>query len=245
MGPLARAACALLSAAAFALWAPAQTWAQTVASVHVSLRPNRPAALAALRVTIRYEDPRSAVPSPLRRAVLRLPQALGMEVPQLRSCSSATLRARGPRGCPPQSRLATGQAVAEAHVGSQTLAERIALTAFLGPLVGWQPTFEIFAQGFTPFEQRVVIRGSVVPDSPPYGEDLDISIPPIATLPLEPDVSIATLSLTIGSRAGARWRDTNAVVVPAHCPPGGLPFAVQSSFTDGSHSTAVTSVPCP
>lgn len=219
--------------------------AQTHASIHASLRPDRPGAMAALRLTIHYEDSESAVPAQLRRAVLRLPEALGVEVPRLRSCSTATLRARGPSGCAPPSRIGSGSAIAETHAGSQTLRERVQLTAFLGPLVGLQPTFEIFAQGVTPFQQRVVLAGAVVPDSPPYGEDLAISIPPIATLPLEPAASIASLSLSIGSAQSPRSRGANGVVVPSNCPRGGLPFAVQSSFLDGSSSAAVATIPCP
>jgi hypothetical protein len=240
-----RAVLVLVAIAALVLPTPTAAFALATASMSVSLQPNRPRALAVLRLHVRYEDPQSDVPPPLRRAVLRLPQALGVEVPQLRSCSAATLRAHGPRGCPPQSRIGSGQALAEARAGSQTLSERVALSAFLGPPIGLGPTFEMFAQGLTPLEQRLVLSGTVVPDSPPYGEDLDLSIPPIATLTLEPDASIVALSLSIGSRVGGHRPRPNAVVVPALCPRGGLPFAVQSSFADGSSSTATASIPCP
>jgi hypothetical protein len=230
-------------ALAIASLAPARSAAQTSASLHVSLRPNRPGALAMLKITIRYDDPQAEVPAPLRHAVLRLPRSLEMEIPKLRSCSSATLRARGPRGCPAPSRLGSGRATIEVLAGSQALDEQVMLRTFLGPLQA-QPTFELFAQGFTPFERRVVIKGMAVPDSGPYGEDLVISVPPIATLPLEPDASIASLSLSLGSRPRPHSRLANAVVVPSHCPHGGLPFAVQSTFADGSSSIAVASVPC-
>jgi hypothetical protein len=70
---------------------------------------------------------------------------------------------------------------------------------FLGPLRNLQPTFDLLAQGYTPFDERMVLSGTVLPDEPPYGEDLVLSAPAIATLPLEPDASIASMSLTIGS----------------------------------------------
>lgn len=231
----------LIAALAIALLAPAPSRAETSANIHVSLQPNRPGALAVLKIAIRYDDPEAEVPAPLRHAVLRLPRSLEMEIPKLRNCSSATLRRRGPRGCPAPSRLGRGRATIEVLAGSQTLDEQVILTTFLGPLEA-QPTFELFAEGLTPFERRVVIEGTAVPDSGRYGEDLVISVPPIATLPLEPDASIASLSLSLGSRPRSRF--ANAVIVPTHCPRGGLPFAVQSTFADGSSSTAVTSVPC-
>lgn len=211
--------------------------------MRVSLRPDRPGALAVLKIAIRYDDPQTEVPAPLRHAVLRLPRSLEMEIPELRSCSSATLRAHGPSGCPAASRLGGGHATIEVLAGSQTLGEQVRLTTFLGPLEA-QPTFELFAEGVTPFERRVVIKGTAVPDSGPYGEDLLISVPPIRTLPLEPDASIASLSLTLGSRPRAHSHGANAVLVPSDCPRGGLPFAVQSTFADGSSSTAVASVQC-
>jgi len=219
--------------------------AQTEARMSVRLRPDRPGALAALTVTIRYEDPQAEVPAPLRRAVLQLPESLGIEVPHLRSCSPAALRRHGPKACPPPSRLGGGWAIAAAHAGSQTLSERVQLSAFLGPLVGLQPTFELFAQGVTPFEQRVMLTGTVAAGAPPYGEELVISVPQVTTLPLEPDASIAALSLTIGPRAGAGARGANAVLIPRRCPRAGLPFAVRSSFADGSTTTATAVWPCP
>lgn len=239
-----RAACGSAAIAALVLSTSALAVAQTVASMRISLHPDRPGALAVLSVAIRYEDPHAEVPAPLRSAVLRLPEALNMEIPQLRSCSSRTLRMRGVRGCPRQSRIGVGEAIARAQAGSGALSEHIALDVFLGPLMGSQPTFETLARGYTPFEKRVVIGGTVVPDEPPHGEDLEISVPPISTLPLEPDASLAALSLAIGS-SGATRRAGNAVLVSSDCPSSGLPFALESTFADGSSSTAVAFVPCP
>lgn len=240
---VARAIATGAIALAAASLVPARAYAQTSASLHVSLRPDRPGALAVLKIALRYDDSQAEAPAPLRHAVLRLARSLEMEIPKLRSCSSATLRARGPSGCPAPSRLGRGRATIEALAGSQTLAEHVTLTSFLGPLEA-QPTFELLAQGFTPFERRVVIRGTAVPDSGPYGEDLVISVPRIVTLPLEPDASISSLSLSLGSLPRPGSREVNAVIVPSHCPRGGFPFAVQSTFADGSSSTAVASVPC-
>jgi hypothetical protein len=241
---LAAAAATTQMQAATAASSPAAT--QTRAVVHARLSPDRPGGLARLTVELRYEDPQADVPAPLRRAVLALPEGLDVEVPRLRSCSTAVLRAHGPHACPPSSRLGSGWAIVAANAGSQTLTERVSLTTLLGPLVDLQPTFAVYAQGYTPFRQSVMLTGTVVPDAaPPYGEDLVLATPPIATLPLEPDASIASLSLSIGPPPGARARRTNAVVVPSRCPRDGLPFAVRSSFADDSTSTAFTHVPCP
>lgn len=215
------------------------------ARIAATLSPNRLGAAARLNIDIGYGQAGSELPPPIRHALLRMPAALGIDIPSLRSCSAAHLRARGARGCPPQSSIGSGQALTDAPLGSQLLSEHVALSLFVGPLVNLEPTFEILAEALTPFHERVVIVGKVLPDDPPFGEDLSIALPPIRTLPLEPDASIVSLSLSIGPRPGTRSRRSNAVLVPAHCPPGGFPFAIESSFADGSSSKTLTDAPCP
>ena len=116
--------------------------------------------------------------SPLRRSVLRLPAGLGIEVPHLRSCDLYRLQLLGARGCPAQSLLGVGRALVRAPLGSQSLGESISLWLFLGPLRNLQPTFAMLAQGYTPFDERVVLSGTVLPDNNlAYGEDLVLPVP--------------------------------------------------------------------
>jgi hypothetical protein len=216
------------------------------ATITPSLFPNRLGAKGALLVTIRYaEGEAGGVPSPVRRAVLRFPAGLGVEIPHLRSCSIDRLRALGPSGCSPQSRLGHGHALAEALAGSQIITENISLWLFLGPFHNLQPTFEVLGQGYTPFDERVVLTGTVVADRAPYGEDLVLSVPPIPTVPLEPDASIVTMSLAVGVSKAPHPSQANTVVVPPACPPGGFPFAAEFTYADGSSGSALARSPCP
>lgn len=223
---------------------PPPALAATSATITPSLSPDRLRARAALTLTIHYAGGEFNVPSPVRRSVLRLPAGMSLEVPSLHSCSAARLRARGARGCPARSRLGGGHALVEAHAGSQTITEDVALSAFLGPPRNLEPTFEVLAQGYSPLEKRVVFTGSVLSDGAPYGEQLVMSIPPISTLPLESDASIVTFSLTVGASRGRR-RDQSTVRVPSSCPAGGFPFAAQFTYADGSNSSALARIPCP
>lgn len=210
------------------------------------LSPNRLNAEGALTLTIHFAEGVSEdVPSPVRRSVLRFPAGLGIEIPHLRSCSIARLRARGPSGCSAQSELGHGHAVAEALAGSQLITENISLWLFLGPFHNLEPTFEILGQGFTPFDERVVLTGTVIPDQAPYGEDLVLSIPPIPTVPLEPDASIVTMSLTVGASKPPHPAQANTVVVPSTCPAGGFPFAAEFTYANGSSGSDVAHAGCP
>jgi hypothetical protein len=219
--------------------------AQVSATIKSSLSPDRLGAKGALVVTIRYAGGESGVPSPVRRSVLRFPAGLGIEIPHLRSCPIARLRAHGASGCSTQSLLGQGHALAEAQAGSQIITEDISLWLFLGPFHNLEPTFEILGQGYTPFDEQVVLTGTVLPDNPPYGEDLVLSVPPIPTLPLEPDASIVSMTLAVGTSKPRHPRDANTVVVPTSCPAGGFPFAADFAYADGSNGSAHSAAPCP
>jgi hypothetical protein len=234
--PAALSACAVLAASAHA---------ETSATVTPLLSPDRLRARSTLSFTIRFADPSAGVPAPVRRSILRFPAGLTLEVPHLRSCSLAHLRARGASGCPAESMLGRGSALVEAHLGSQTMAEHISLWVFLGPLRNLQPTIEIVGQGYTPLDERVVLGGTLGPSDAPYGEALTLLIPPIPTLALEPDASIVTFSLVIGARAQRSARDANTLRLPATCPEDGFPFAAEFTYADGSISNSTAMVPCP
>ncbi len=220
--------------------------AETSATITPSLLPDRLGAEGELVFTIDFAGGESNVPTAVRRSVVQLPAGMGIEIPVLRSCAIARLRAHGPNGCPAQSEIGRGHALAEVRAGSQTITENISLWLFLGPFQNnLQPTFEILGQGYTPFDERVVLTGTVLTGRAPYGEELALSIPPIPTLPLEPDASIVSLSLTIGTGAARRTQDAPTVVMPSGCPFGGFPFAAEFTYADGSTGSAVATSPCP
>jgi hypothetical protein len=218
---------------------------ETFATITPSLSPDRLNAKASLTFTIQYAGGAFGVPSPVRRSVLQFPAGLSFDIPSLRSCSAARLRARGASGCPAQSQIGSGHALMEVHAGSLTITEDVALRAFLGPPRNLEQTFEILGQGYTPLDERMVFSGEVLPDRAPYGEELVLSIPPIPTLALEPDASIAGFSLTIGASGRHRARDANAVLTPSSCPASGWPFAAEFTYADGSVGSALATAVCP
>lgn len=223
--------------------APAQ--AETVASIAPSLSPNRLHSRAALTFTMRFSGGQFGVPTPLSRSVIRFPAGLTLDIPHLSSCPATRLRSRGASGCPARSQIGGGHALVETHAGTENITEEATLWAFLGPPANLQPTFEILAQGYTPIDERKVFSGKVLPASAPYGEELSLTIPPIPTLIFEPDASIVTFTLTIGTSARHGKRGANAVLTPSSCPAGGFPFAAAFTYADGSVGDALATTPCP
>jgi hypothetical protein len=216
----------------------------TSATLAPTLSPNRPGAKGALTLAIQYTGGVGGVPSPVHRSVLSLPAGLTLEVPRLRSCSAARLAAHGPHGCPPQSLIGHGHALAKALAGANVIEEEVALWAFIGPPQGNNPTLELLGEGSTPVPASVVITGTVVPAHAPYGEELVIPIPPIPSLPSVSETSLASLTLTIGTSGPHPARSANTVVVP-RCPAGGWPFAAAFTYADGSSGSTVAKQPCP
>jgi hypothetical protein len=241
----ALAMCALAMCGALATPAAAgAAVTPTTAAISPSLSPDRLGAKAALNFTVQFGGGELGVPSPVRRAVVHFPPGLRLHIPSLRSCTRARLQADGAHGCPARSQIGAGHALADVHVGSEVENEEATVWVFLGPPQNGNPTIEILGQGYTPLDQRVVITGTVLPDNPPYGEELVMSVPPIPTIPLEPDASTVSLALTIGGRH-FQAHNPNTVVVPSSCPAGGFPFATDFTYADGSTSSTAATAPCP
>jgi len=218
--------------------------ATNVATISSTISPDRLGAKGSLTVSIHFAGGEFGVPMPVRRTVVRFPAGMSIEIPHLRSCSSERLQNFGASECPGQSKLGEGRALVETRPASETIAENVTLSAFLGPPRHLQPTLEVLGEGTTPLAVRMIVTGAVLADRAPYGEKLVMSIPPIPTVPLEPDASLVDFALTVGAKrhgAGA----ANAIVVPAKCPAGGFPLAADFTYADGSSGNAATKIRCP
>jgi hypothetical protein len=216
----------------------------TTATIRPSFAPDRLGAKAAFTFSVHFAGGEHGVPSPVRRAVVQLPPGLTLNIPKLRSCSRARLQAGGARACPARSEIGAGRALADVHAGASIESETAGVTAWVGPPRNLYPTIEILGQGYSPLDERVVITATALPDKPPYGEKLEMTIPAIPTIPLEPNASTVSFSLTIGVSKQLR-RNPNTVVLPSRCPAGGFPFAAEFGYEDGSTSNSTATVPCP
>jgi hypothetical protein len=217
--------------------------AATVASIAPSFAPDRLSAGTAFTLTIAYSDPQGGIPEPVSHAVVHLPAGLGINLRGVGTCPKALLEKQAGRGCPASARVGSGSSLAGAHLGAINLNETAALTAWRGPNQGGRPTLEILGQGLTPLEERVVVIGVLKPDHAPYGQQLVMTVPPIPTLPTEPNASILHFSLTVGSAHGGHRG--GLIRVPRSCPAGGFPFGADFAYAGGSTSTSTARVRCP
>jgi hypothetical protein len=231
----------LTALAACAALAPGAQ-AATVAGITPSFAPARLGASTALTLAIAYSNQEGGIPAPVTHAVVHLPAGLGINERSFGVCPAARLERQLGRGCPASSRIGKGSALVGAHLGAINLHENASLTAWRGPNAGGRPTLEILGEGLSPLEEHVVLKGVLETDRAPYGQKLTMTVPPIPTLPLEPNASALHFALTVGAGSGRLGKLIHA---PKSCPAGGFRFGADFSYADGSTSSTTATARCP
>ncbi len=241
-GPRAAAAAICLTAVAVCAALPPGAQAATVASITPSFAPDRVGASTALSLTIQFSNQEGGIPAPVSHAVVHLPAGLGIDERSFGVCPAARLEKQLGRGCPASSRIGKGSALVGAHLGAINLHENASLTAWRGPNAGGRPTLEILGEGLSPLEEHVVLKGVLETDHAPYGQKLTMTVPPIPTLPLEPNASSLRFSLTVGAGSG---RLGKLIHTPSSCPAGGFRFGADFGYADGGTSSTTATARCP
>jgi len=181
-----------------------------------------------LRTTIRIEDKAAPAPLQLTNTLLRFPKGAVVNARFFPKCNPATLRARGPRGCPRGSKLGTGTAIGLAPpIVTDPVNTKI--TLFNGTLEGRNPTIIIYA---IPDLGPVMTLPGVLRSGrgTPYGYFLDTPVPPIKTLPNAPDASVTFFDATTRDlTVRRRGRTIHYIDSPVLC--DGTFFMLDGQFT--------------
>jgi hypothetical protein len=197
-----------------------------------STAPGSPTGMT-VHVLLRAEGDPEAKPSPLRAAVIRLPDGLRFDTGALPECTASDdeIRALGPDACPPETKLTVG--------------EFSAITGFgppVDPLMGDDHVFNghneiieiISARGSSasPGFDRLTIEGTTLtahppmaPGGPPDGESAVRSI---------------DFAIPVRSEAGR-----SLITTPPACPAGGEWVSRATfGFADGNAETVGSATPC-
>lgn len=246
-----------LTAALCCVLAPAGAHAiPEQATLHASFSPDRLGAPTTITFGFHLSTAESAAPPPLTRLDLSMPTGLNYTTTTLglAVCEPAALVADGLAGCPANSRLGYGSALVEVPFGTGSGHEIPEIQAVAGPSPNGNLVVLFYANGLYPVDAQLAFSGEVLPDRGRFGSQLATTVPLVTSVPGGPDVSIVSVTSTIGPSHLTYYKHVHGrlvpfrprgLSVPERCPHGGFPFAAQFTFLDGSATTAQTTVPCP
>jgi hypothetical protein len=226
------------------------------ATLDASFSPNRLSTPTTIAFGFHLATSEGAAPPPLTSLDLKLPAGLNYTTTTLglAICQPAALLARGLAGCPPNSRLGFGSALVEVPFGTGAGHEIPEVQALAGPSPNGNLVVLFYANGLDPVSAQLTFAGEVLPASGRFGSQLAITVPLVTSVPGGPDVSIVSVTATIGPSHLTYYKRVHGhrvafhprgVSVPERCPRGGFPFAAEFGFQDASGTSASTTVPCP
>jgi hypothetical protein len=247
---------AAILAAVCALASTAASAAQRV-SLHVAFSPNRLGQSTTILMHVEIGGVDTPVPSPVAGIDMSLPPGMGLGMTELglASCDPARLIKQGPKGCPPNSYLGFGKAVAEIPFGPVVVHEPVRIAIFMAPARHQHTALLLYVAGDTPVSAQLVFPALLL-QGPTPGEvgHLNTVIPPTPALPGAPDASVVDIHISFGPRGLVYYKRVRGkyvgyhpmgMAVPPACPHGGFRFAAVFRFQDGSRAEAMAEVACP
>jgi len=214
-----------------------------------AFEPKHLGAPTAVLFAVQIQTPAQGNPLPVASIAVSYPASLGLATSGLGldSCAPAALELQGPQACPPNSKLGTGSAVVQVPFGPGVVSENVELAIFAVPSSDGYLHLGILGHGQSPVIANVLLTGVL------RAGRLQISVPPIASLPDAPYVALVKMRAILGgdltyyeSRGGRRvpYRP-RGIGLPDSCPRGGWRVGASFQFTDGERSTAGTGIACP
>jgi hypothetical protein len=238
------------------VYPPAAANAAQSVTLGAAFAPYRLGGRTTVELDLHIAAPAGQIPSALTEVEVRYPQDLGFALSGLgvAVCSPATLEAAGAGGCPANSIMGRGDAVAELRFGAQLVSEGASISIARAPDQEGHIALLLYASGPSPVNTQILSPAQLLPAGPPFGGRLNMQLPVIPSVPGAPDVAIASLNVTLGPQGLTYYEQVQGstlayaprgILLPPTCPRGGFPFAATFSFLDGSRPTARTTVPCP
>jgi hypothetical protein len=218
--------------------------------------PYRLGGRTSVELHLQIAAPAGQVPSALSEVEVRYPENLGFALSGLGLdvCTASLLEAAGAGGCPANSIMGRGNAVAELRFGAQLVSEDASISIARAPDQEGHISLLLYASGPSPVNTQILSPAQLLPSGPPFGGRLNMQLPIIPSVPGAPDVAIVSMDVTLGPQGLTYYEQVDGatlaytprgILLPPTCPRGGFPFAATFSFLDGSHPTAETTVPCP
>lgn len=226
------------------------------ASLQATLKPESLGHATTVGFAFQIHAPKGQVPPPLTQVDVNYPGNLGIALSELglASCSPTTLETSGPEGCPANSLMGYGTAIAEIPIGPDIQDESADITLIRTSTQQEHLALLFYANALSPISAQLIFPGLLLPTTAPFGGRINIGIPLVPTLPEAPDVAVIKLTATLGPEHLTYYEhrhghnipyNPKGILLPNTCPHGGFPFSATFTFLDGTHADAHTNVPCP
>ncbi len=254
-GRSGRSLLAGLAVAVAALCLSSAAYAEPSVSLGASLSPDRLGARTTVALSFQIGAPSGEIPPALTEAEVRYPANLGFALSGLglAVCAPVTLEVAGTSGCPANSLMGRGEAVAELRFGAQLVSESAGISIARAPDEEGHLALLLYVSGPSPVNTQILSPAQLLPASGPFGGRLNIQLPLIASVPGAPYLAIVRMRVTLGpqgltyfERLGGQtlaYRP-KGILLPTRCPRGGFVFAGVFTFADGSRVATRTAVPC-
>lgn len=247
---------ALWVAILLCLCAPGVAHSEQSVTLKATLTPERLGRGTTVGFDFQVNATADLAPPPLVGVELNYPGNLGFALSGLglATCAPAKLAVRGADGCPANSRMGFGAAVAEIQVGPLVVQEATSVAIVRAPTQGGQLALLFYADGEAPVSAQIIFPGLLAPAPAPFGGQVQIEVPLVPSFPEAPDISIVQLKSTLGPehltyyehvRGRTIAYNPKGILLPRVCPRGGFQFAGAFRFADGETAQARTVVACP
>jgi hypothetical protein len=196
------------------------------------------------------------LPPPLTETNVRFPAGLDVTLSGfgIDACPTATLELAGLPGCPADSLMGRGSAIAEFPVKHEVFREAAQIAIVRTDEQEGHLAMLFYIYNETAVSAQLILPSQLLPASKPFGGLLEIRVPLVQTLPEAPDLAVAEIQLVLGPKDLTYYERIHhryvaykpaGIDIPKHCPSSGFPFTVELGFLGGSHATSATTVPCP
>jgi hypothetical protein len=225
-------------------------------SLQATLTPEHLGQGTTIGFDLQITAPAGQIPAPLTGVDVRYPNNLGIALSGLglETCTEATLQVLGAAGCPVDSIMGHGTALANVPIGREGVTESASITALRAPDREGHLALFFYTESIAPVLAQLVLPGLLLAAKAPFGGLINVNVPLVPTVPEGPDVSVVQLAATLGPEHLTYTEKVHGrtvtyvpkgILLPDSCPRGGFPFAATLAFLDGSRTSAHTAVPCP
>jgi hypothetical protein len=222
-------------------------------SLHATIAPQRHNRGVTVGIDISMTT--ATPPSPPAELTIRYPLGLEIELGELGldTCTVARIQAVGARGCPADSIMGYGSALAAVQVGPTVLHETARLTLVRAPDRDRHLAVLVDAEGTEPVIAKLLLAGLLLPANSPFGGTMQFAIPSSAGVSGGQNIALMRLDLILGPPDLIYYERLRGKTIAYHpkgipllgaCPRDGLPFSATVRFLDGRRASARTAVRC-